>query len=126
MRSCFYFSNDVDARQGVTRMPTTLVNLHDKTKRYDVKIDRRSFFGNPYRIGADGDRQQVIEKYRKWFCKRILTDDKFRDRIQSLKDKVLGCWCVPEPCHGMIIIEYLEGIPYENKQTDTKTTDFFG
>ena len=104
-------------------MPTTLVNI--RHSKCDVAIGRLSIYGNPFRIGEDGDRVQVIEKYREWFYKRILTDGGFRDRIQSLKGKVLGCWCVPEPCHGMVIIEYLEEIPYENKQTDTKTTYFF-
>jgi hypothetical protein len=90
-------------------------------------IDRTGPFGNPFKIGVDGDRVQVIEKYRKWFYEKILTDTDFRDKIHDLKGKVLGCYCYPLPCHGMVIIEYLEGIPYGNKQaTDTKTTDFFG
>ena len=106
-------------------MSTTLVNVRH-TDKCDVMIDRTGPFGNPFKIGVNGDRVQVIEKYREWFYKRILTDTEFRDKIQSLKGRVLGCWCVPDLCHGMVIIEYLERIPYGNKQTNTKTTDFFG
>lgn len=104
---------------------TTLVNI--RHSKCDVEIGRPSIYGNPFRIGEDGDRVQVIEKYRKWFYEKILTDAEFRDKIHALKGKVLGCWCVPALCHGMVIIEYLEGIPYGSKQTtDTPTTDFFG
>ena len=42
--------------------------------------------------------------------------------ILNIKDKVLACWCVPLKCHGHIILEYLEGIPYE--QSNNKTTRF--
>jgi hypothetical protein len=104
-------------------MLTTLTNLHNLGTCHTI-IDRTSIFGNPFKIGVDGDRIQVIEKYREWFYKRILTDAKFRDRIHSLKGHVLGCWCVPELCHGMVIIEYLEGIPY-NKEKKEPSVEFF-
>jgi Domain of unknown function (DUF4326) len=26
-------------------------------------------------------------------------------QIHELKDKTLGCWCKPEPCHGDVLIE---------------------
>lgn len=90
-------------------------------------IDRTGPFGNPFDHNKLGiTREESVKQYHDYFHKRILTDDKFRDKIHSLKGKVLGCWCVPELCHGMVIIEYLEGIPYGSKTTDTKTTDFFG
>lgn len=87
-------------------METTVVNIHHS--KCDIKIDRSGPFGNPFRIGYDGDRNQVIQKYREWFYKRILTDRDFRDKIHSLKGKVLGCHCIPLPCHGNVIIEYLD------------------
>jgi len=93
-------------------MPTTLINLR-KTKRCDVRIDRTSIFGNPFKIGVDGDRKQVLQKYKDYFYRRLETDDKFRERVDDLKGKILGCWCFPDLCHGMVIIEYLDGIPYE-------------
>lgn len=84
---------------------TTVVNI--KHNKCDAYIGRGSPFGNPFRIGVDGDREQVLAKYRTYF-KRRLTDPKFRDSILSLKDKVLGCWCKPLLCHGDVIIEFLE------------------
>lgn len=93
-------------------MPTTLINLR-KTKRCDVRIDRHSIFGNPFKVGADGDRKQVLQKYKDYFYHRLEIDDKFREQVDGLKGKILGCWCFPDLCHGMVIIEYLDGIPYE-------------
>ena len=92
-------------------MATTVVNIRKKkgqsTPAYDVLIDRRSIFGNPYQIGADGDRELVLEKYKLYFIKR-LTDPVFRGKVLELKGKVLGCWCKPLACHGDVIADYLE------------------
>jgi hypothetical protein len=95
---------------------TTVVNI--KRNKCDVYIGRGSPFGNPFRIGDDGDREQVLAKYRTYF-KRRLTDPKFRDNIFSLKDKVLGCWCKPLLCHGDVIVEFLE----TNENQANSTTD---
>ena len=84
---------------------TTIVNI--KHNKCDVYIGRGSPFGNPFRIGDDGDRAQVLVKYRTYFNQR-LTDQSFRDKVLELKGKVLGCWCKPLTCHGDVIIEYLE------------------
>ena len=90
---------------------TKVVNIHKKkgqpTPKYDVLIDRRTLFGNPFQIGVHGDREQVIEKYRAYFIKR-LTCSTFRDKVLELKGKTLACWCKPLACHGDVIVEYLE------------------
>jgi hypothetical protein len=88
-------------------MKTRVVNLKT-TKMYDALIVRGTPFGNPFQIGKDGTRDEVIEKYREWFHRR-LTDPSFRDRVLALKGKVLACWCKPLKCHGDVIVEYLEG-----------------
>lgn len=98
---------------------TTIINL--KNEKCDVIIDRTSPFGNPFKIGVDGDRQQVIEKYRKYFYNK-LKDDEFRGKVEKLKGLRLGCWCKPHRCHGDVIVEYLEGISYE-RDRNTKTID---
>jgi hypothetical protein len=84
---------------------TTVVNI--KKEKCDVYIGRGSPFGNPYKIGWDGTRKDVIEKYREWFKKR-LTNPEFRGRVLELKDKKLGCFCKPDDCHGDVIKEYLD------------------
>lgn len=87
---------------------TTLVNIRHYRNSSFVRIDRLSKFGNPFRIGKDGTREDVIEKYRKYFYERIKTDMKFQQAVEDLRDCVLGCWCSPLPCHGNVIINYLQ------------------
>jgi hypothetical protein len=76
--------------------------VHCKRERYDVYCGRPSKFGNPFRIGRDGTRLEVIEKYRDWIMKnpKLLYDVK-----RELRGKVLGCFCRPKACHCDVLVE---------------------
>lgn len=74
--------------------------VHCKKEKYDVYIGRPSKWGNPYEIGKDGNRDEVLFKYRKYISSRIKEFP-----IEELRGKVLGCWCAPLPCHGNILVE---------------------
>lgn len=87
-------------------MKTEIVNKYHKV-RYDVYIGRGSDFGNPYVIGVDGDRDEVINKYREYFYNRIDKDPSFKLRVEGLRGKTLACFCKPKACHGDVIIDYL-------------------
>jgi hypothetical protein len=80
-------------------MATTVV--HCKKEPYDVYIGRPSKWGNPYSIGKDGNRTEVIEKFRAYILGR---PDLLRD-LPDLKGLRLGCWCSPRPCHGDVLME---------------------
>jgi len=80
--------------------------VHCKKHHYDVYIGRPSKWGNPFAIGKDGNRQEVIDKYREW----LLNNDELLLDILELDGKVLGCWCAPKACHGDVIIEVIEEI----------------
>lgn len=91
---------------------TRVVNIHNKLP-YDVYIGRQGkgrdgYFGNPYTIGIDGDRDAVIALYRIWFEQRVADDEEFRARVLALKGQALGCFCAPAKCHGDVIIEWLD------------------
>ena len=76
--------------------------VHCKRSPYDVYIGRPGPFGNPFEIGKDGTREEVVEKYAEW----VLTQPELLAIIKTeLKGKVLGCWCAPKLCHGDILIE---------------------
>jgi len=81
--------------------------VHCKKSKFDVYIGRRcgsfpaSFWANPFRIGKDGTREEVIEKYKQ----RLLNSPVMLKRLGELKGKVLGCWCAPLPCHGDVLAE---------------------
>lgn len=98
---------------------TTVVSIRKKRGKkrpaYDVLIDRTTPFGNPHGIGfcklcqKVHDRKQAIEEFKKDFY-ICLTDSEFRDTVLKLKGKTLACWCKPLPCHGDIIVEYLDNL----------------
>ena len=84
---------------------TIVVNC--RREAYDRYIGRGSPFGNPFVIGIDGDRAQVIAKYRAWFIDELKRPE-FVAQVQALRGLRLGCFCKPAGCHGDIIIEFLE------------------
>ncbi|MGC1214122.1 MAG: DUF4326 domain-containing protein [Micromonospora sp.] len=70
------------------------------------RVDRRTQWGNPFEMPADGDRATVIANYQWYYLpyKPSLTA-----KVHSLKGKALGCWCAPEECHGDVLAELAEG-----------------
>ena len=85
-----------------TRSETTVVNV--RTSNYDVYIGRPSKWGNPFCIGRDGTRSQVIRNYRV-YARRFTRDD-----LEELRGKRLGCYCHPLPCHGDVLVSLLNGM----------------
>ena len=91
-------------------MTTKVVNV--RTGEYfDIFIGRGrdSLLGNPFKIGRDGNRQEVIEKFRPYFYERLERDPEYKAKVLSLKGRVVGCFCKPNPCHGDVYVEYLDG-----------------
>jgi hypothetical protein len=88
--------------------------VHVKKERYDIYIGRPSIFGNPFKIGQDGNREEVIEKYRQWISGSAFQDiEPIRRKsivncIRFLKGRILGCWCKPRACHGDVLAEMAE------------------
>ena len=66
-------------------------------------IDRRTRWGNPYRIGPDGSRTRVIAQYRIDLWCRIRSGIVTMEELAELHGKRLACWCDPLPCHGHVI-----------------------
>ena len=93
----------LDRRKEVSALKPFTLLVHYKKHPYDVYIGRPSKWGNPFVIGKDGTREEVIEKYRQW----IMTQPGLLTAIEELRGKILGCWCYPKPCHGEVLIEIL-------------------
>jgi hypothetical protein len=94
---------------------TSVVNIKTGA-RCDVYIGRSKrpmdgFFGNPFEIGKDGDRETVLKRFKHYFEERLKFDREFKSRVLALRGKILGCFCLPEKCHGEIIAEYLDSLP---------------
>jgi hypothetical protein len=75
-----------------------VVNLYKEP--YETYIGRGSKWGNPFRIGADGTRDDVIIAYAKW----VVNQPSLMAALPELEGKVLGCYCKPAACHGDILI----------------------
>ncbi len=87
--------------------------VHCKRDKYDVYIGRPSKWGNPFIIGKDGTREEVISKYEDWLLGVIKApDNTLRPSLShaktELKDKILGCWCSPKACHGNILKRFVD------------------
>jgi len=78
--------------------------VHCKKEKYDVYIGRPSKWGNPFVVGKDGTREEVVEKFRRY----ILTKPELIRALPELRGKILGCWCSPKICHGDVLVELLE------------------
>lgn len=89
--------------------------VHCNKEDYDIYIGRPSKWGNPFTHKQDGktlakyivkSRKEAIKAYKKWITTgegRYLLND-----LPELKDKTLGCWCKPLPCHGDVLVELVQ------------------
>lgn len=77
--------------------------VHWRNESYDIDIRRPAKWGNPFIIGEDGTRSEVIRKFHDW----VIEQPELMGSLSELKGKRLGCWCHPKPCHGDVLIELL-------------------
>jgi hypothetical protein len=80
--------------------PRVLNKYRDEIPKNAVYIGRGGKWGNPFRIGLDGDRQTVVEKYCHW----IYTQPDLLASLHELRGKDLVCFCHPQLCHGDALI----------------------
>lgn len=69
-----------------------------------IYIGRGSRWGNPYRIGQDGDRYEVIAKYRLHLWEQVKAGEVTTEDLAALHDRDLVCYCAPAPCHGDVLL----------------------
>ena len=81
--------------------PRVLHKHHDTIGPFDVYVGRPSKWGNPFEIGRNGSRAEVIEKFRAYLANSTLAAQAKRE----LRGRNLVCWCSPKPCHGDVLLE---------------------
>jgi len=98
------------------------MHIRITNKRYDKTpgeyIGRPSVLGNPFVIGQDGDRAEVVNKYRRWLWQEMKEGSSVLKELDRLKTEaqrhelVLICWCkrpkVDVACHGDVIKQAIE------------------
>ena len=76
-----------------------------------VPIYRPTKFGNPFILGKDGNRTEVIDKYINW----IKSQPELLELAKiELKGKNLICCCSPKKCHGDWLLNYVNSIQIED------------
>lgn len=66
-----------------------------------VYIGRGSPWGNPFKIGRDGTRDEVCDRFEREILPALDLD--------PLRGKDLVCFCAPKRCHGDSILRALQG-----------------
>lgn len=66
-----------------------------------VLVDRKTKWGNHYRIGVHGTREEVIAKFEAWLRAHPSQMEAVR---RELKGKDLVCHCAPLACHGDVLL----------------------
>lgn len=83
--------------------------VHCEREPFDVYCGRgsrklelpRSKWANPFRIGRDGTREQVIAKHKSW----LPTQPHLIAALDELRGRTLGCHCAPAACHCDTLLE---------------------
>ncbi len=97
-----------------------IINLHD-CKRDCFYVGRGSSLGNPfshksskYEVFQVSNRDEAIREYDKWIHEQIKYNTpqsrSLNECVQKLlfdKKIVLGCYCVPLPCHSEVLAKII-------------------
>lgn len=85
----------------------------------DLYVGRPSVFGNPFIIGRDGTRDNVVNLYRVYLAQHLSRSSGSEDYIFAQLMKLarehkagktvrLVCYCAPKKCHAEIIKAWIE------------------
>jgi hypothetical protein len=88
------------------RIDEALLNWAENEGRL-LRIDRQGPYGNPFVMPDDGDRDEVIAKFEKFYWPH---KPELLRQVPEHAGKVLACWCYPERCHGHVIAETINRV----------------
>lgn len=90
-----------------------------KTVLGAIYIGRPSPYGNPFTIGKDGNREEVLCKYIDWLHDKP-------DFVQRVRRELVGkdliCWCAPDDCHGHILRDLAAGDPLPERKAPAQSS----
>ena len=108
--------NALDARRvDIDRAPAGDDPVYDDERVLGSAIDIQdtrvpapltgSALANPFKIPRDGNREQVIQKYRLWLWKHIRGRHEavMRELAAIGPNTALACWRAPRHCHGHVV-----------------------
>ena len=99
-------SDIITMAQNLWRQKMRIINMRNEIPHGDaIRIDRQTRWGNPFRIGTDGSRHEVIAKYRKHLFAQVQSGKITLEDLADLHGRDLACWCAPAPCHGEVLVK---------------------
>jgi hypothetical protein len=86
-------------------IPSVLNLRRDRVGHCSLYIGRGSPWGNPFRIGRDGDRAAVLRQHDRWprDQRHLLR------RVGELRDCNLVFFCAPAAWHGDLLLRLANG-----------------
>jgi hypothetical protein len=94
--------------------PVILIKNQSRWKGPGTYVGRPAGLGNPFQIGRDGGRAEVIAKYRVWLEERMNSRNPASlmfvglfDELCEKNELILVCWCSPKSCHAEVIKDLL-------------------
>jgi len=81
-----------------------------------VYVGLPSVFGNRWRVGQDGSRDEVIQKYAEHLDQEMADERsplrlavmQLVERVKNGEELVLCCFCAPKRCHGTVLAKRIE------------------
>ena len=84
-----------------------------------VRIDRATWWGNPFIVGTHGDQEHCVALYRQLLTTATVIPTEpdsaqaqarclvfVQQHLFDLRGRDLACWCAPgTPCHGDVLLE---------------------
>jgi len=83
-------------------VPKVLNKRHDRITPGAVYVGRPTAWGNPFAIGKDGSRAQIIESFEK----HLLASPQLMAKLHELRGRDLVCWCAPDGCHADVLMRH--------------------
>lgn len=96
---------------------------------YNVYIGRKrggvpETFGNPVKRfvpciecgHTHYEPGSTLECYEAWLVRKLEADTSFAQDVLSLRGKVLGCFCAPNPCHGQVLLKHAQALHEQSNQ----------
>lgn len=90
-------------------------------ENFDVDVGRRSCWGNPFSHESKSKaqfivatRKDAVDLYSYW----ILGQVELISRLDELKGKKLGCYCLPMSCHASVLAELVNNYDIHKEFSD--------
>ncbi len=69
-----------------------------------VLVDRRTKWGNPFRVSSGLTHAEAVARYRVHLWRRIHASEVSLEELAELDGCWLACWCVGDhPCHAEVL-----------------------